>query len=160
MRRDAAVGIEPLHFRAETDGGDAEFQHFALLLRRQLAANPDEFLALVGKLGIKRLAIEIRKKGRDFLHRLIEIDDAERFGKHRNGVDVCRQKLAIAIGNVRTRRDIVIGGNGCGRLCRAEAVFGHPGKHRAIGKDETGRQDDEAGSRLLRTARRLPLCFG
>ena len=47
------------------------------------------------------LVVDLGKHGRQFLDRLVSVDDAARFGKQRRGLDVGRQHLAVAVDDVR-----------------------------------------------------------
>ena len=103
MRGGRAARIEAALLGAEADARHAERHDVGLLLRRQLALQPDEAGAAL-QLVIGLLDLEIRQHRRQLLDRLVGIDDAARLGEQRRGLDVGGQNLAVAVDDIGPRR--------------------------------------------------------
>ena len=95
--------VEAALLGAEADAGNAELHDVVLLLRRQLALQPDEAGAAL-QLVVGLLDVDIGKHRRQLLDRLVGIDDAARLGKQRRRLDVGRQHFAVAVDDVGPRR--------------------------------------------------------
>src|SRR6202012_2133081 len=94
-----AVGIDALILAQEADAGDALVMNVALLLRRDLALQPDK--AFFRRYAVAPLAdIEVGQRPGQELDRLVLVDDAPRLGKQAGRLDVGRQDLAVAVDDV------------------------------------------------------------
>ena len=148
MRSGRPAGIKAALFRAEADAWNAERQNLALLLRRQLAAQPLE-ARIGGKLLIGAALVEIRQNRPQLLDSLIDIDDAMRFGEKRDGANIGGQNLAIAVEKIGAGRHQAVGG--CD--ARYRFLLGHAILHKTpandgVKGDETENDQADAAFRL------------
>ena len=136
MRGGRAAGIEAALLGAEADAGKPELQDIVLLLRRELAPQPDEARAAF-QLVVGLLDFDVGEHGRKLLDHLVGVDDAARLGKQRCRPDVGGQHIAVAVDDVGPR-----GGHPAGRAARGvrvlQAELYQPPADRGIDAEEDG----------------------
>ncbi len=113
VRHDRAVGIDTLVLGEEADAGNAEPVNFLLLLRRDLALEPDE--AAFGREPVAQFGgVEIGQHRSEQFLRLVDIDELARLGKQRRRFDVGRENAAVAVEDIRAARSRPRPGRRCG----------------------------------------------
>ena len=102
MRSVGATWIKPPFLGPKTDARQAKCHNLALLARGQLTFQPDKTKPAF-ELAIGFFLIEIGQHRGQKFQCLVRIDDPLRLGKERGGFDVRRERLAIAIDQIRSR---------------------------------------------------------
>ena len=99
MRDLGGVRIDAAVLAQEADAGQAEIVDVLLLLRRDLALQPDE--ALLRRQPFARLGVvEIGQRAGQKLDRLVDVDDAARLAEQRRRLDVGRENQPVAVEDV------------------------------------------------------------
>ena len=102
MRDFRPVGIDALVLGDETDAGNAELVNLLLLLRRDLALEPDE--AALGRKPLAQFAcVEIRQNSGEQLRRLVDIDDLARLTEERRRAHIGCENFTVAVKDVGPR---------------------------------------------------------
>ena len=146
MRDLVAVRIVALVLVEEADAGQSLTVNFALLLRRDVALEPDE--AALGRQPLAQiLGVDIGQVGGQELGCLVDVDQPARLGIERGHAHVGRQDLAVAIQDVGTRgRDGVAGDHALhGMLVGLNREHYEP--HGDHGIDERESENGEADAR-------------
>ena len=154
MRADRPVGIDALVLGQEADAGQAEMEDFLLLLRRDLALDPDEALLRAEPLA-QLLGVDVGQNGGDQLDRLVLVDDAARLGEHRHGLDVGGEDLAVAVEQIGPRaRGRLVGRDfqGLRRIVR-QAERDELGADAGIGDEQAEREGADARRRPVEPGR-------
>ncbi|MGY4292634.1 hypothetical protein ACVWXN_000729 [Bradyrhizobium sp. i1.4.4] len=103
--------IDALVLAQEADAGNAELVDVLLLLRRDLALEPDKTLSrrqALAHLGL----VEVRHGRSQKLDRLVLVDDAARLAEQARRLDVGREDRAVAVDDVGPRgRDHLLRGS-------------------------------------------------
>ncbi len=149
MRDLGAVRIVALVFVEEADAGQTLVVDFVLLLRRDVALEPDETPPRrqpVAQFG----GVEIGQIGGQKFDRFVDVDQPARFGVERGHAHVGRQDFAAAVENVGARRRDGVAGR---TVARGAAVGGHrehdePDGDDAVDGGEGEDRQTDAGPRL------------
>ena len=134
-----AVGIGALVLAEEADTGQADPVDVLLLLRRDLALEPDE-AALRGEPFAQFGGVEIGQFGGEQLDRLVDIDDVTRLAVERGHAHVGGQHFAAAVEDVGTRRGNRVAG---GAVPRRPAVGDDREHDEPRGNDAVDRRENE-----------------
>ena len=164
VRADRSVRINPLVLRQEADARQAEMKDFRLLLRRDLALDPDEALFRSQPLA-QLLRVDVGEHGGDELDRFVNVDDAVRLGEHGHGLDVGGEDGAVAVEQIGPRAGDRIIGRGFERLRRimGEAEREQLRADRGISHEQAEREGADAraqrSSRVDRSSRAKAFSF-
>ncbi len=119
MRDLRTARIDALVLAQEADAGNAEAMNVLLLLRRDLALQPDKALACDDEPLAHFGAVEIGQRAGEQFDRLVLVDDAARLGEQRRRLDVGGEDRAVAVDDIGPRgRDGVLRGAALRRGCR------------------------------------------
>ena len=141
LRDGGAVRVDALVLVEEADARDAEMADFVLLLRRDLALEPDE-AALGGEPLAQFLGVQIGQRGGEPLDGVVDVDQLARLGKQRGRLHVGSDNRVVAVedvgprGGKRVLRDgvavgmIVAGGGEHREPERDHAIDAGEGEHR------------------------------
>ena len=147
VRDDRAVRIDALVLGQEADAGNAEPVHFALLLRRDLALEPDE-AALRRQTVAHFLGVEVGQRRGEQFDRLVDVDQLARLGEQRRRLDVGGEDFAAAVEDVGPRGGDRVLADGAA----AAVALAHIGEHHELGADDAidagEEHDGEAEPRL------------
>ena len=143
--RDRRTGrIDPLVLAQEADAGNAELVDVLLLLRRDLALQPDKTLARRQARARLRL-VEVRQRRGQKFDRLVLVDDAPGLTEQARRLDVGGEHLAVAVDDIGPRgRDRVLRA-GAARAVAVGADREHhqtSGQHRIDRREQQDRQSD------------------
>src|SRR5690606_35514650 len=134
--------IETPLLGAEAYAGNAKPENFGLLLRRELALQPDKASPAL-ELVIGLFVIDFGQDRRKLFDCLIGIDDVARLGEKRSRLDVGRQDSAIAVHYVGARCGDTAGWR-AGRFRILEAEPGQPPRNGCIDQQEHRHRHDDA----------------
>lgn len=143
--------IDTLVLAQEADAGNAELVDVLLLLRRNLALEPDEALARLQALAHLGL-VEVGHGGGQKLDRLVLVDDAARLAEQARRLDVGREDRTIAIDDVGPRgRDHLLR-RGAARAVRVGADREHhePAADQGVDRAEGEHRQADTRPRLGR----------
>ena len=148
--RDLGAGrIDPLVLAQEADAGNAETVDVLLLLRRDLALQPDK--TLFRRQAVAHFAgVEIGQRRGQKLDRLVLVDDAARLAEQARRLDVGGKDLAVAVDDIRPRgRDRVLR-RGAARAVAVGADREHhePPADHGIDRGKGEDRKADAGARL------------
>ena len=149
MRDFGAGRVDALVLAQKADAGNTEAVNFLLLVRRDLALQPDK--ALFRRQPFAHFGgVEIRQRRRQKLHRFVLVDDPARFAEQAGRLDVGGEHLAVAIDDVGARgRDGVLGGGAARAVTVADGRKHHqPAADHRIDRRECQDGKSDARARL------------
>jgi hypothetical protein len=144
-----AGGIDALVLAQEADAGNAEAVNFLLLLRRDLALEPDESFA--SREALAHFAgVEIGHRRGQKLDRLVLIDDAPRFAEQARRLNVGGEYLAVTVDDVRPRgrHRVLQSRAGLSMAIGADRKHHEPAADHGIDRDKGQHHEADAGARF------------
>ena len=126
-----------------------------LLLRRDLALDPDEALLRVEALA-QFVGVDVGQNGGDEFDRFVLVDDVARLGEDRHGLDVGGENIAVAVEQIGARAGGGLIGGDLQRLRRLvrQAVMGELGGDAEIGDGRAAASTGGCARRSCRAASR------